>query len=156
MKTEVVFSLNGEYTELNVPTHWTLLKCLRDVLGLTSAKQGCESGHCGACIVLSGDKPVNSCLVLSAELRDQEIWTLEGLRDRGVMIILQESFIEHAAFQCGICTPGLLMTSYGLLLQNPRPTQDDVRLALAGNLCRCTGYQRVIDAVVESGERLSG
>jgi len=156
MKTQVEFYLNGEHAKLNVPTRWTLLKCLRDVMGLTGAKQGCESGHCGACVVLAGDRPVNSCLVLAAELGGQQIWTIEGLRDREAMIILQESYIQHAAFQCGICTPGMLMTSYGLLLQNPRPTKDDVRLALAGNLCRCTGYQRAIDAVIEAGEKLGG
>lgn len=155
MKTDVVFSLNGELTELRVPTHWTLLKCLRDVLGLTGAKQGCESGHCGACVVLVGERPVNSCLVLLAELGDQKVWTLEGMKDREAMVILQDCFLEHAALQCGICTPGMLMTAYGFLLQNPQPTEDEVRWALAGNLCRCTGYHRVIDAVLESGERLN-
>jgi carbon-monoxide dehydrogenase small subunit len=155
MMTEVVFTLNGERTTLRAPTHWTLLKCLRDVLGLTGAKQGCESGHCGACIVLAGNRPVNSCLVLAAELGGQEIWTIEGLKDKEAMIMLQDCYVRHAAFQCGICTPGMLMTSYGLLLENPRPKEEDVRAALAGNLCRCTGYQRAIEAVVESGERMS-
>jgi carbon-monoxide dehydrogenase small subunit len=156
MNKNVNFTLNGESANISIPAHWTLLRCLRDVLGLTGAKQGCESGHCGSCVVLLDGKPVNSCLVLSGEVEGHEVWTIEGLSQNKNMQLLQQKFLEYHALQCGICTPGVLVTSYGFLLDNPHPSRAEVRWALAGNLCRCTGYERIIEAVLAAGGETDG
>lgn len=151
--TELSFVLNGIPVQAKVPSHHTLLKFLRDNLGLTGAKEACGSGDCGACVVLMDGRPVNSCLVLAAEADGHDIVTIEGLAKDGELHPLQQAFLEHEAYQCGFCTPGMLMTAYGLLQENPKPTPQEVRVALAGNLCRCTGYERIVRAIVSVGER---
>jgi carbon-monoxide dehydrogenase small subunit len=156
MPGNVHFKLNGVWTELYVPAHRTLLHALRDSLGLTGAKEGCASGDCGACVVLLDDRPVNACLVLAAEVDGHEVWTIEGLCQVEAMQRLQSEFLRHGAFQCGYCTPGVLVTAYGLLRRDPQPTAERIRLAIAGNLCRCTGYDRIVEAVVAVGEGRNG
>ena len=132
--------------------------CIRDrrnQLSLTGTKEGCLEGECGACTVLIDDQPVDSCLVLSAGRDDRHGRTIEGLADRDELSPLQRTFIEHSAVQCGFCTPGILMTLTALLEQNPSPTGDEVRTSLAGNICRCTGYGQIVDAVAAVAEGLS-
>jgi len=135
----------------------TLLHALRDKLGFTGTKNGCEAGECGACTVLVDGEPMNSCLVLAVELNGREITTVEGLAEDGKLTPLQQAFADLNAVQCGYCTPGMLMSATALLKRNPHPSQVDIQGALIGNLCRCTGYQRIIDAVLKAsrngGER---
>jgi len=142
--------VNGQEEDLLVPSNMTLLHALRDVLGLTGTKNGCEAGECGACTVLVDGQPTNSCLVLAVELDGREITTVEGLAKDGKLTPLQEKFAELNAVQCGYCTPGMLMAATALLRRNPEPTEEDIQAALVGNLCRCTGYQRIIDAIKEA------
>ena len=142
--------VNGQEEDLLVPSNMTLLHALRDVLGLTGTKNGCEAGECGACTVLVDGQPTNSCLVLAVELDGREITTVEGLAKDGNLTPLQEKFAELNAVQCGYCTPGMLMAATALLRRNPEPTEVDIQAALVGNLCRCTGYQRIIDAIKEA------
>lgn len=139
--------VNGVEEQLQVPSNMTLLHALREYLGYTGTKNGCEAGECGACTVLVDGEPVNSCLVLAAELDGREITTVEGLAVDGQLTPLQMAFAELNAVQCGYCTPGMLMAATALLRRNPKPTEVDIQEALVGNLCRCTGYQRIIDAV---------
>lgn len=139
--------VNGQMEELQVPSNMTLLHALRVVLGLTGTKNGCEAGECGACTVLIDGEPTNSCMVLAVELDGREVTTVEGLSLNGKLTPLQEQFAEMNAVQCGYCTPGFLMSSTALLNRNPHPNEEDIQEALVGNLCRCTGYQRIIDAV---------
>ena len=148
-KHEITLIVNGQEEELLVPSNMTLLHALRDVLGITGTKNGCEAGECGACTVLVDEEPVNSCLTLAVELDGQEITTIEGLANNGQLSPLQEKFAELNAVQCGYCTPGVLLAATALLQRNSRPTQEDIQKALVGNLCRCTGYQRIIDAIME-------
>ena len=148
MKVLLRFKVNGMLRELMVEPYQTLLDVLRDELGLTGAKKGCDSGHCGACTVLLQGKPINSCLVLALDVRDKEILTIEGLAQEGKLHPLQEAFLQHGAFQCGYCTPGILLSAKALLEENPHPTEEEVKEALLGNLCRCTGYVRVIQAIL--------
>ena len=142
--------VNGTEELLQVPSNMTLLHALREKLGFTGTKNGCEAGECGACTVLVEDEPVNSCLVLAVELNGREITTIEGLADNGKLTPLQQAFAELNAVQCGYCTPGMLMAATALLRRNPHPTETDIQEALVGNLCRCTGYQRIIDAVMKA------
>jgi len=142
--------VNGQTEELLVPSNITLLHVLREKLGFTGTKNGCEAGECGACTVLVDGEPVNSCLVLAVELDGREITTIEGLASNGKLTPLQRAFADLNAVQCGYCTPGVLMAATALLRRNPKPTEEDIQRALVGNLCRCTGYQRIIDAVVEA------
>ena len=142
--------VNGTDELLQVPSNMTLLHALREKLGFTGTKNGCETGECGACTVLVEDEPVNSCLVLAVELNGREITTIEGLADNGKLTPLQQAFAELNAVQCGYCTPGMLMAATALLRRNPHPTETDIQEALVGNLCRCTGYQRIIDAVMKA------
>ena len=130
-----------------MPSNMTLLHTLREKLGYTGTKNGCEAGECGACTVLVDEEPVNSCLVLAVEMDSKEITTIEGLADNGQLTPLQKAFAELNAVQCGYCTPGMLMSATALLRRNPQPSEGDIVEALVGNLCRCTGYQRIIDAV---------
>lgn len=148
-KHEITLIVNGQEEELLVPSNMTLLHALRDVLGITGTKNGCEAGECGACTVLVDEEPVNSCLTLAVELDGQKITTIEGLAKNGKLSPLQEKFAELNAVQCGYCTPGVLLAATALLQRNPRPNQEDIQKALVGNLCRCTGYQRIIDAIME-------
>ncbi|MBN2554303.1 MAG: (2Fe-2S)-binding protein [Anaerolineales bacterium] len=143
LKTEV----NGVQYEQHVPSNMTLLTFLRERLGLTGAKCGCETGECGACTVMMNGAPVNSCLVLAIEADGASILTVEGLAQDGRLDPLQDAFIDHTGTQCGFCTPGILIAARALLDRNPDPSDDEIREALRGNLCRCTGYVRIIDAV---------
>ncbi len=140
-------SVNGERHELFVPVHKTLLEVLREDLDLTGTKHGCELGECGACTVLVDGEPVLACLALPIELQGREITTVEGLARGPELSSLQEAFAELGAAQCGYCTPGVLLTAQALLDHNTSPTRDEIREALAGNLCRCTGYTKILEAV---------
>jgi carbon-monoxide dehydrogenase small subunit len=125
----------------------TLLQMLRERLALTGTKNGCEAGECGACTVLVDGEPVNSCMMLAVEADGRDVLTVEGLAPEGRLSPLQEAFVEHNAVQCGFCTPGMLMSAHALLQRNPRPAEAEIKEALVGNLCRCTGYVRILDAV---------
>jgi len=144
---EISLVVNGERYHLSVPSHHTLLQVLREQLVLTGTKDGCEAGECGACAVLMNGEPVNSCMVLAPEADGAEILTIEGLAHDSQLDPLQEAFIASGATQCGYCTPGILINARALLDRKPTPTEVEVREALVGNLCRCTGYLRIIDAV---------
>jgi aerobic carbon-monoxide dehydrogenase small subunit len=147
MEQTIKFSLNGGSVEVQVPPHWTLLRVLREKLGLTGTKEGCGIGECGACTVLIDGAPVHACFVLAPKVEGREVQTIEGLGTRESLHPLQESFIEHGAVQCGFCTPGMLMSSKALLEKNPHPTKEEVKEAISGNLCRCTGYHQIIEAI---------
>lgn len=147
MEYRVKFSVNGEPIELLVPANRTLLSVLREDLALTGTKEGCGAGECGACTVIMDDKPVNACLILAPELNGKRIETVEGLADGDMLSPLQESFIEHMALQCGFCTPGMLMSAEALLRENPHPSREDIACAMSGNLCRCTGYKKIVEAI---------
>ena len=142
--------VNGTEEQIQVPSNMTLLHALRDKLGFTGTKNGCEAGECGACTVLVDGEPMNSCLVLAVELNGREITTVEGLVENGKLTPLQQAFSDLNAVQCGYCTPGMLMSATALLRRNPHPSETDIQEALVGNLCRCTGYQRIIDAVLKA------
>ncbi len=152
-KHTITLVVNGETEELLVPSNMTLLHALRDHLGMTGTKNGCEAGECGACTVLVDGEPVNSCLVLAVELNGREITTIEGLSSNGKLTPLQQAFADLNAVQCGYCTPGMLMAATALLKRNSKPTEEDIQKAMIGNLCRCTGYQRIIDAIMEASRQ---
>jgi carbon-monoxide dehydrogenase small subunit len=142
--------VNGAAERLDVPSSMTLLQMLREKLALTGTKNGCEAGECGACTVLVDGEPVNSCMILAVEADGREVTTVEGLAPEGELSPLQQAFVEHNAVQCGYCTPGMLMTATALLRRNPNPSEDEIKEALVGNLCRCTGYVRIIDAIQDA------
>ena len=146
-------TINGRAHTLTVSTHRTLLEVLRDDLGLTGTKCGCEIGECGACTVLLDGQPVNSCLVPAPQIAGREVTTVEGLMPDGRLHPLQESFLDHDAVHCGFCTPGMLLSAKALLDRNPHPTETEIRTAISGNLCRCTGYQQIVDAIRQAGAR---
>jgi carbon-monoxide dehydrogenase small subunit len=152
---QITFTLNGITDVALVQSHTTLLTFLREGLGMTGAKNGCATGECGACTVLLNGEPVNACLVLAVEVDGADIVTVEGLSQDGQLEPLQQAFIDHTGTQCGFCTPGILISARALLNRNPTPTEDDIKDALRGNLCRCTGYQRII-AAVEDAARAGG
>jgi len=152
-KVRVVLRVNGEPREAYVEPGWTLLRVLREDLGLTGAKHGCGNGECGACTVIMDGKAVPSCLVLALNAEGKEIETIEGLKRGEEMHPLQRAFIEHGAVQCGFCTPGMIMSAKALLDENPSPTEGEVREALQGNLCRCTGYKKIVGAVMSVSGR---
>ena len=145
--TTLTLSVNGEDVRVVFPTHHSLLEVLREECGLTGTKHGCELGECGTCMVLVDGAPVLSCLVLAAELGSAAIETVEGLQEEGRLHPLQSTFADLGAAQCGYCTPGMLMAAKALLSKNPEPTRSEIQSALAGNLCRCTGYHKIIEAV---------
>lgn len=153
MHHEITLTVNGEYKELAVKSHHTLLKALREDLGLTGTKIGCENGECGACTVIMNGEPVNSCLVLAVEADGANIETVEGMSKGGTLHPLQQAFVDHNAIQCGFCTPGMLMSAKALLDRNPHPTEGQVREAIVGNLCRCTGYVRIVDAILDAAQK---
>lgn len=149
-KIEINFILNGKEIGMVVDPEWTLLYLLREELFLTGTKEGCGAGECGACTVLMDGIAVNSCLVLAPQINGTEILTIEALAHDGRLDRLQQSFIDHHAVQCGFCTPGMLMSAKALLIKNPHPSQEEIRIALSGNLCRCTGYQNIVAAVEDA------
>jgi len=155
-KSHVQITLNGEETEFLCEPRQSLLEVLRDVIGYTGTKEGCLTGDCGACSVIMDGRPIDSCLVLGIEAEGKEITTVEGLADGDTLHPLQKKFLEHAALQCGICTPGFLVTSKALLDRNPNPTEHEIRYALAGNLCRCTGYDKIVRAVQDAASEMQG
>src|ERR671910_3701206 len=150
MNMTIQFTLNGNPVRREVQTHRLLLDLLRDEIGMTGTKEGCGTGDCGACTVLMNGKPVNSCLILSGELEGADIVTIEGLKIGPELHAIQKAFIEDGGAQCGYCTPGMLMMSKALLDENSDPSEEDIRFALSGNLCRCTGYAKIIQAVQDA------
>ena len=151
-KIHVQTTINGETVEFLCEPRQSLLEVLRDGLALTGAKEGCNNGNCGACNVILDGRLVNSCLVLGVEVEGKEIQTIEGLAKPGKLNPIQQKFLEHAALQCGICTPGFIVAAKALLDKNPNPTEHEVRYWLAGNLCRCTGYDKIIRAVLDAAK----
>jgi len=149
----ITLTINGESEQVDVPSNLTLLQMLREKLVFTGTKNGCMAGECGACTVLLDGEPVNSCLVLAVECDGHTVVTVEGLAQDGVLDPLQQAIIDHGGVQCGFCTPGMLISARALLNRNPDPTEDDIREALVGNLCRCTGYLRIVDAVQDAASR---
>ena len=141
-------TINGDEKQVLVSERDSLLEALRDRIGMTGAKEGCNNGNCGACAVIMDGRLVNSCCVMAAEADGAEVMTVEGLASREELHPLQSKFLQNAALQCGICTPGFLMSSYALLQENPNPTEEEARFWLAGNLCRCTGYDKIIESVL--------
>ena len=152
----ITVTVNGARERLTVTPNMTLLQMLREELALTGTKNGCEAGECGACTVLVNGEPVNSCMMLAVETDGREILTVEGLAPEGRLSPLQQAFVEHNAVQCGFCTPGMLMSAQALLQRNPSPTEAEIKEALVGNLCRCTGYVRIIQAVQTAAADLGG
>jgi len=155
MRQLIKVTVNREVYEVEVSVHRTLLDFLRQDLELMGTKSGCETGDCGACTVLMNGKPVNSCLVLAVETDGKEVLTVEGLAHGLELHPLQEAFIEQGAVQCGYCTPGMLLSAKALLDEIPRPTEDEIKEALAGNLCRCTGYYNIVNAVMAAAKRMN-
>ena len=143
----ITLTVNGFKEYLHVPSNMTLLQMLREELALTGTKNGCEAGECGACTVLVDGEPVNSCMMLAIEADGREVITVEGLARADQLAPLQQAFADHNAVQCGFCTPGALISAHALLERNPQPTEHEIRAALVGNLCRCTGYLRIVQAV---------
>ena len=155
-KHHVSAVINGEPTEFLCETQQTLLDALRDEIGLTGSKEGCASGDCGACSVIVDGRLVCSCLMLACEADGTEVTTIEGIAQGDHLHPVQQKFLEHAALQCGFCTPGLIVASKALLDENPNPTEEEARYWLAGNLCRCTGYDKVIRAVMDAASVMRG
>ena len=155
-KTLVEATINGEAVEFLCEPRQSLLETLRDVLELTGSKEGCLTGDCGACTVMVNGRAVDSCLMLGVEAQGKDISTVEGLATNGVLHTLQNKFLEHASLQCGICTPGFLISAKSLLDRNPNPGEPEVRYALAGNLCRCTGYDKIVKAVLDAAADIRG
>ncbi|HXF65026.1 MAG TPA: (2Fe-2S)-binding protein [Caldilineaceae bacterium] len=151
-KVTVTAKINGQEMTFLCEPRQSLLEVLRDTLNLTGAKEGCNNGNCGACNVIMNGVLVNSCLVLAVELEGGEVTTIEGIATANGLHPLQKKFLEHAALQCGICTPGFIVSAKALLDKNPDPTEHEVRLWLAGNLCRCTGYDKIVRAVLDAAD----
>jgi len=152
---KVRFRLNGRDVEVDVPPGRRLLDLLREDLGLTGTKEGCGEGECGACTVVVDGQPRLACLTAAIQVDGKEVLTIEGLAQSGALHPLQQAFIEAGGVQCGFCTPGIIMAAYALLSQNPHPTREEVRAWLSGNLCRCTGYEQIVEAVLLAAKRLS-
>lgn len=152
MKTLITLKVNDRQWDLAVEPNRTLVDVLRYDLGLTGTKKGCDLGECGSCTVILNGKPVNACLVLAIQANGAEILTIEGLRPSQGLHPLQQAFVEKGAIQCGFCTPGMILSSSSLLQKNPKPSEEEIRAALSGNLCRCTGYQKIVEAVQSVGQ----
>jgi len=156
MAVHVKTTINGDHVEFVCQADEPLLDVLRNRLGLTGAKEGCGTGDCGACSVILDGRLVCSCLVLGAELNGKKLETIEGMAEGGKLHPLQQQFIDHAALQCGVCTPGFLIAAKALLKKNPDPTEEEIRFGLAGNLCRCTGYDKIVRAVQAAAKEMRG
>ena len=156
MKVPLVLTVNGEERHLEVEPRRTLLELLREDLELTGARRGCEENFCGACTVLLDGAAVHSCSILAVQARGREVTTIEGLAADGLLHPLQEAFVEYGAVQCGYCTPGIIMSALAFLSGNPRPTDEEVRQALVGNLCRCTGYVKIVQAIQSAAGKMEG
>lgn len=156
METTITLTVNEESYEVIVRPHWTLVDVLRDRLALTGTKKGCDSGACGCCTVLIDGEPALACMTLAIRCGGRRIMTIEGLAQNGTLHPLQEAAIAYGAVQCGYCTPGWLLSAKVLLERNPAPTREDVRAAISGNLCRCTGYRKIEDAVLAAAARIGG
>ena len=154
-KKHIKTTVNDVEHEILVDSTWTLLETLRDHLGLTGTKEGCSNGNCGACTVMIDDKSSCSCLVLAPEIDGRKVTTVEGLADHGHLSPVQDAFVENSGLQCGFCTPGFMSAATAILTENPHPTENEIRLNLAGNLCRCTGYDKIVRSVQDAAERLS-
>jgi carbon-monoxide dehydrogenase small subunit len=148
-------TVNGHEHELMVEPHETLIELIRDRLGLTGTKKSCDMQVCGACTVLLDGRPVSSCTMLAFEARNTSLLTIEGLAQGEELHPIQEAFIEHSGFQCGFCTPGMILTAKALLDENPTPTEDEIKHYMRGNICRCTGYKRILEAIVAAAHRLA-
>ena len=153
---EIMLTVNGQRERATVPASMTLLELLREVLHLTGTKEGCGIGECGACTVLLDEKPVTACLVLAVEANGREVRTVESEAHDGQLSGLQRAFIDAGAVQCGFCTPGMIMSAKALLEENPRPTEAEIRHAIAGNMCRCTGYVQIVRSIKQASETMSG
>lgn len=152
----IEFTLNDELVEVSVSPELTLVKLLRETFDLIGAKEGCGQGECGTCTVLIDGKPINSCLVLAVEVDKSEVLTIEGLSEDDKLDVLQKSFMDKGAIQCGYCTPGMIMSAKGLLKINPNPTEEEVIKAINGNLCRCSGYKKIVEAVLDASSKDGG
>ena len=156
MKVAAMLRVNGVAYPVELDPHATLLQAVREQVGLTGSKEGCDDSECGACMMLLGDEPVNACSYLALQAEDVDITTVEGLAPPGELNPLQQAFLEHGGVQCGFCTPGMLISATALLRRSPAPTEDEVRIALGGNLCRCTGYDGIVAAVLAAADETGG
>jgi carbon-monoxide dehydrogenase small subunit len=152
----IVLVVNGKRYSLDVESDRSLLDVIREDLNLTGTKKGCDKGDCGACTVLLNGRPVNSCLVLAVQANGEEVTTIEGIGRDGKLDATQEAFIKQGAVQCGFCTPGMILTAQALLAENPQPTREEIKRAISGNLCRCTGYVQIIDAIESLAQSSKG
>ncbi len=152
MKKPLQLTVNGELRQVLVEPYYSLLDALRDDIRLTGTKKGCDEGDCGACTVFLNGKPVTSCMVLAHSAHDSEVTTIEGLANLEELHPVQQAFVDHGGLQCGFCIPGLIMSATALLQENPNPTEEEVRFGIGGNLCRCTGYSKVVEAVLAAAE----
>lgn len=152
MKKELRITVNGHAHQVLVEPYYSLLDTLRDELELTGTKKGCDEGDCGACTVILNGKAVTSCMVLALSADDSEVTTVEGLATKDALHPVQQAFVDHGGLQCGFCTPGLIMSAVGLLAENPSPTEEEIKFAIGGNLCRCTGYSKVVEAIFAASQ----
>jgi len=156
MKKELRITVNGQLRQLLVEPYCSLLDTLRDELDLTGTKKGCDEGDCGACTVILNGNAVTSCMILALSVRNGEITTVEGLATRDGLHPVQQAFVDHGGLQCGYCTPGLIMSAVGLLSENSSPTEEEIKFAIGGNLCRCTGYSKVVEAILAASQADNG
>lgn len=155
MTREMLFRVNGEEYRVQADPAMRLVDLIRDVLGLTGTKEGCSEGECGACTVILDGQAVTSCILLAGQAEGRELITIEGVSKDRELSRLQKAFVEHGAVQCGFCTPGMILSAKALLDRTPHPTEDEIRVALSGNLCRCTGYKKIVEAVQAAAEEVS-
>jgi carbon-monoxide dehydrogenase small subunit len=156
MKSFIQLTVNGQSVDAAVEPNRTLLQFLREDLGLTGTKHGCGLGDCGACTVILDGEAVNSCLVLAIHANGREVLTIEGLAENGKLHPIQQAFVDKGSIQCGFCTPGMILSAKALLDANPKPTEQEIRMAISGNLCRCTGYQKIVEAIGEAAKIIQG